>query len=578
MALLVAMTMMQTSCDELLGETDNPAPPVSDVTLDETTLEMGYAGKAVTLEATVSPADTEDFDVTWSSSDESVATVDDEGVVHAVGAGTAVITAKAGSKKATCDVSVVINLETPLTFEAAVDGANVKFKKFYDDIVAPNVEYSLDGGITWKDDLTAAGVTLASAGDKISFRGTNEAYGSISYDDCYRFELSDETYVYGNVMSLINKDNYPTNKTLTADYAFKGMFGEQTSLKNKDADHQIYLPATTLTEDCYNWMFTACQSLTTAPQLPATTLKKRCYRFMFTDCKNLTTAPELPATTLAEACYENMFAGSNLTSAPKLPATEMKKECYHWMFSNCENLTSAPEKLPATTLAKACYESMFAGSNLTSAPKLPAKTLAENCYDGMFDGCTSLTTAPELPAKTLAEGCYENMFSWCESLTTAPELPATTLAEKCYNSMFSFCKNLTTAPELPATEMKKKCYSSMFWGCENLTTAPELPAESLAEHCYNSMFYGCKKLSSVTCKATDFSTYYCLIEWLVDAGTDESVTSKTFYISSAYSAYIADMNSNLEGTADDAQINTNVPWVKGINGIPAGWTIATAAE
>ena len=126
MALLVAMTMMQTSCDELLGETDNPAPPVSDVTLDETTLEMVYGnGKEVTLEATVSPADAEDYDVTWSSSDESVATVDDEGVVHAVGAGTAVITAKAGSKKATCDVSVVVNLETPLTFEAAADGATV---------------------------------------------------------------------------------------------------------------------------------------------------------------------------------------------------------------------------------------------------------------------------------------------------------------------------------------------------------------------------------------------------------------------------------------------------------------------
>ncbi len=422
MALLVAMTMMQTSCDELLGETDNPAPPVSDVTLDETTLEMVYGnGKDVTLEATVSPADTEDFDVTWSSSDETVATVDDEGVVHAVGAGTAVITAKAGSKKATCDVSVVINLETPLTFEAAADGATVKFNK-YGNIVAPNVEYSLDGGITWKDDLTADGVTLAAAGDKISFRGTNEAYGSISWNDCYRFELSAETFVYGNVMSLINKDNYPTNKTLTAKKAFMGMFDGQTSLKNKDADHQIFLPATTLTEDCYY---------------------------------------------------------------------------------------------------------------------------------GMFLNCTSLTTAPELPAKTLAEWCYD--------------------------SMFAYCKSLTTAPELPATEMKKKCYQNMFYGCTSLTTAPELPAKTLADGCYYGMFDGCKKLSSVTCKATDLSADLCLDYWLNGAGTDESVTSKTIYISSAYSDYIAAMNGNLAGKADDAQINTNVPWVKGISGIPAGWTIAAAA-
>ncbi len=501
MALLVAMTMMQTSCDELLGETDNPTPPVSDVTLDESTLEMGYAGKAVTLEATVSPSDAEYDDITWSSSDESVATVDDEGVVHAVGTGTAVITAKAGDKKATCDVSVVINLETPLTFEAAVDGATVKFNKNSGDVVAPNVEYSLDGGITWKDDLTADGVTLAAAGDKISFRGTNETYGADNYIDCYRFELSAETFVYGNVMSLINKDNYPTNKTLTADNTFMGLFNGQDMLKNKDADHQIFLPATTLTEYCYDSMFSLCTSLTTAPELPAKTLKKLCYYSMFFDCTSLTTAPELPATTLAE-------------------------ECYNSMFSFCKNLTTAPEKLPATTLA---------------------------------------------------EGCYDNMFSWCESLTTAPELPATTLAEECYDTMFSFCTSLTTAPKLPATEMKKNCYSCMFLNCEKLTTAPELPAKTLAEGCYHGMFQGCKKLSSVTCKATDLSASGCLADWLNGAGTDESVTTKTIYISSAYSAYIADMNSNLAGTADDAQINANVPWKKGGVGIPAGWTIAAAA-
>ena len=88
---------------------------------------------------------------------------------------------------------------------------------------------------------------------------------------------------------------------------------------------------------------------------------------------------------------------------------------------------------------------------------------------------------------------------------------------------------------------------------------------------------GCKKLSSVTCKATDLSAPGCLADWLNGAGTDESVTTKTIYISSAYSAYIADMNGNLAGTADDAQINTNVPWKKGGVGIPAGWTIAAAA-
>lgn len=44
--------------------------------------------------------------VTWSSSDETVATVTDEGVVHAVGEGTATITASIDGASDTCSVTV----------------------------------------------------------------------------------------------------------------------------------------------------------------------------------------------------------------------------------------------------------------------------------------------------------------------------------------------------------------------------------------------------------------------------------------------------------------------------------------
>lgn len=50
-------------------------------------------GESLTLTATVTPPDAADIDVTWESSDETVATVDAEGLVSAKSAGTAVITA-----------------------------------------------------------------------------------------------------------------------------------------------------------------------------------------------------------------------------------------------------------------------------------------------------------------------------------------------------------------------------------------------------------------------------------------------------------------------------------------------------
>ena len=64
-------------------------------------------GKSVTLTATVTPEEiAADTTVTWSSSDEAVATVDSNGKVTAVATGNATITATAGEESATCDITV----------------------------------------------------------------------------------------------------------------------------------------------------------------------------------------------------------------------------------------------------------------------------------------------------------------------------------------------------------------------------------------------------------------------------------------------------------------------------------------
>ena len=64
-------------------------------------------GKSVTLTATVTPEEiAADTTVTWSSSDEAVATVDSNGKVTAVATGNATITATAGKESATCDITV----------------------------------------------------------------------------------------------------------------------------------------------------------------------------------------------------------------------------------------------------------------------------------------------------------------------------------------------------------------------------------------------------------------------------------------------------------------------------------------
>ena len=73
------------------------------ITLNETELEM-YTNGTEKLTATVTPDNTTDT-IEWSSSNTDVATVEN-GLVAAVGEGTATITAKAGGQEATCKVVV----------------------------------------------------------------------------------------------------------------------------------------------------------------------------------------------------------------------------------------------------------------------------------------------------------------------------------------------------------------------------------------------------------------------------------------------------------------------------------------
>jgi len=94
------------------------------------TLEL-VTGKSGNLTATVTPPDADDTTVTWTSSNETVATVDNTGKVTAIAAGTATITAKAGDKTATCQVTVTV----ATLADAFKNGSTtaVTFKDFYND-------------------------------------------------------------------------------------------------------------------------------------------------------------------------------------------------------------------------------------------------------------------------------------------------------------------------------------------------------------------------------------------------------------------------------------------------------------
>ena len=352
--LLFSLSMSLTSCegalDDVLGEWSRPTPgsstggAVTSIGLDADEMKLA-AGDKGQLTAKVDPAGTA---VTWSSNKEEIATVDENGLVTAVAMGTAIITAKAGDKTATCEVTVTPGLSTPLTIEAITAGTIT--------VTNPqsNMKYSTDGGTT-KTEMTSTTNIPVEIGDKVEFYGNGTTIKSY-----YGTKIDGGTAdikVYGNIMSLVDETGFATLSdpiTLPAADTFRHLFNGNAKLTDASG---LLLPAMTLKEKCYEGMFYNCTSLTTAPaELPAMALKANCYQGMFFGCTSLTTAPkELPATTLADYCYSNMFNGCKaLTTAPKLPATELKNYCYEDMFKNCTSLTTAYVKAAYTTTGHAC--------------------------------------------------------------------------------------------------------------------------------------------------------------------------------------------------------------------------------
>ena len=363
------------------------------------------------------------------------------------------------------------------------------------------------------------------SGDVVKFRGDNNSYYN-SNQQTFGYTTNCIFRVKGNIMSMIDSTGYSQMDAFDQNYdrQFCCFFTNTTGLIDAG---KLYLPATSLTNNCYQSMFEGCTSLTTAPVLPATTLAEYCYAIMFRGCTSLTKAPELPATTLANYCYQEMF-------------------------QDCTSLTTVPE-LPALTMVNNCYSSMFYGcTSLTTAPEILGTVAMDSCCAYMFDGCTSLTKAPSnLPAVMSGSSCYNSMFRGCTSLTTAPKsISSSTATYQCCFYMFEGCTSLTKAPELPATTLESSCYWHMFENCTSLTTAPELPTINFgAGSCYNSMFLGCTNLNYI----------------------------KAMFITNPNSGnWTQNWVSGVSSTGTFVK-NSEATWnVTGVNGIPNGWTVQTA--
>ena len=183
------------------------------------------------------------------------------------------------------------------------------------------IKYSKNNGAWTSHPSTNISVV---SGDEIRFKYKYIKSDFSSVDYGFSINSTASFDVYGNIMSLINSDEFKTNSEFPS-FLFPEIWEE-------------YAP----------------------------------FEQMFAENNNIKSAANLclPASDLPYGAYANMFAGSSIESAPKLYSAIVRTACYFEMFSQCSKL-SGEITVPEI-------------SNIIKSINLSNELLFENCYQSMF--------------------------------------------------------------------------------------------------------------------------------------------------------------------------------------------------
>ena len=246
--LLLCATAVFASCGK-----DDPAS-VSDVRIDRPTMAL-TVGETGQLTATVTPEDAADKSVVWHSGNTAAATVDDSGLVTAVAAGNATITATAGGKQATCEVTVadaVPEGNTVTTYEALHDalqtgGASADAPTLITlggDITIPAGGSSssstfINGSGYFKID--GGGHTLAWENGSYYFLGNNNADADAVYIELTNIKLVQDPNAFSAVVGAFNgRITLGGNVTLDGAQSTLVVYGEKAALELGDGCELSY--------------------------------------------------------------------------------------------------------------------------------------------------------------------------------------------------------------------------------------------------------------------------------------------------------------------------------------------------
>lgn len=210
LAVLVAATAVLAACFAFAACGDEPT--VGAIKLSTDSVKLAEGG-SFSLGALISGVDEDsDITVTWTTSDDKVATVDG-GKVTAVGEGSATVTATAGDKSATCTVTVYAAEDTVDTFDELVSAVAAASAG---DTVVIGADMTVTQAVVLNKAITVTSVT----GVKLSVSGSVAVFDMTSGGatiDGITIEKTDKTAVAGLV--IMGEGATMNGCTITGKYA-----------------------------------------------------------------------------------------------------------------------------------------------------------------------------------------------------------------------------------------------------------------------------------------------------------------------------------------------------------------------
>ena len=473
--------------------------PVSAVSLDKTAIALAV-NVTDSLTATVAPATATNKALSWSSSDDTIATVDSSGTVTAVkeGAATITVTSQDGHKSATCAVTVKDLKQT-------IAGVTVPFAGAT-PVTAITTTSQYGGTVSWQKKVGSGWTDLAGA----TFDGTSTYRATIALTINAPYSTADIPANFFGVAGatatneagslVVTAEFLPTHQykitALGVITAYSGPGGAVAvpatvnnitvtgigieAFKNQTTITAITLPTTVTTIE--EAAFFGCGGLTAVTFTAPAQLQKIGAK-AFQDCAALTGIAIPDAVTSIKVAA---FKGCTKLAIVTISANAQLESIESEAFSNCSALTAINIPQLVTSLGDRAFQACGVLDTVTIAGNLTVI----GTYT--FSGCQALT-AITLPESITSIG-YE-AFSYCEKLTSIA-IPQKVTALGAY--AFDNCLELKTVT-FTGTPTLTTIGQRAFNHCNKLTEI-EIPKTVTALGAY--AFDNCTELSTVTFTGT----------------------------------------------------------------------------